>query len=138
VHCGEACSAELDPANECEEPKENTEGMHMEPTAGAIEDIEDDDSFEAKCKELFEAPVDLEQQEKQAQLQAKKMLKKAVRRHQREAIGYGPIRTASSSVGATYDAQAVVPYGASRATFSQRAVSSGARLGREPIGQPPP
>jgi hypothetical protein len=137
MYGGEACYDDPGLANECEEPKDDTEGLHLAPAAAAIGDDEDYDSFEAKCKELFEPAVDPVQLERQGNWQKTKMLKKAMRLHKKEAIGYGPIRTASSLVGATYDSQAVVPYGATKAIVSQRATSSG--TGRDwPIGKPPP
>jgi hypothetical protein len=128
---------ELDQANECKEVQGDIESMPMAPPEASIGDDEDDDSFEAKCKELFEPSVDLLQQEKRIHRQQQKMSKKAGQIFEKEAIGYGPIRTANSMVGAIYDDQAEVPYGATKAIFSQKAVSSGANRS-SPIGQPPP
>jgi hypothetical protein len=122
---------------ESEVPPAGFPYLPLDPTASALADPAFDDSFEAKCKELFEPAVDLLQLEKQLHRQQKKMRKKAGELYKKAAIGYGPIRTADSLVGATYDSQAEVPYGATKAKVLQRATAT--RTGRErAIGMPPP
>jgi hypothetical protein len=125
-----------------DEPGIDTQG----PVADTLADaIDSGDSFEQMCKEIFEETPDQEQQDQRAQKKRRKKHKDEVRRQPREqrqrqpqAIGSGPIRTASSTVGAVYDDTAPVPYGASRAKlFMQRAAASAAAIGKPPIGKPP-
>jgi hypothetical protein len=108
-----------------------------DPTASALADPAFDDSFEAKCKELFEPAMDPLQMERQRLRRQRELHRHARDLYKQAAIGYGPIRTADTLVGATYDSQAVVPYGATKAKVSMRA-SAARHESERAIGLPPP